>query len=213
MSSQQSRPSSPRGPIPLRSFGVDAPSRLTDVKMNDSDLVTLAIARCKEGDGSALHFLYLRYGEDVRRYVTSIVRDHHEAEDVTQSVFLKLMSVIHSYEPRGVPFAAWLLRVARNAALDSLRAKRALPSDDIRVKHEDQAYAAFEQRESLKYALARLPHEQREVLVLRYVAGLPPREIADLLHKTHSSIHGLQHRGRRALKAALEELEATPLTA
>jgi RNA polymerase sigma-70 factor (ECF subfamily) len=184
-----------------------------DPPQDDTELVTLAVARVKEGDRTALRFLYLRYGEDVRRYVNSIVRNYHDAEDVTQSVFLKLMSVIQAYQPRAVPFAAWLLRVARNAALDSLRAKRALPSDDIRIVDEGQDYAALEQRESLKRALARLPHEQREVLVLRYVAGLPPREIADLLHKTHSSIHGLQHRGRRALKAALEEMEATPVTA
>ena len=178
-----------------------------------SDLVDRAVARVKEGDTSGLHFLYVRYGEDVRRYVDSIVRDHHEAEDVTQSVFLKLMSAIKGYEPRGVPFAAWLLRVARNAAVDSLRAKRALPSGDIWIKDEGRDQIAFERRESLKAALALLPHEQREVLVLRYVSGLPPREIARVLQKTQSSVHGLQHRGRRALRAALEELDAAPLTA
>jgi len=184
-----------------------------DSERGDAELVARAVARIKEGDSSALHFLYVRYGEDVRRYVNSIVRDHHEAEDVTQSVFLKLMSAIKGYQPRGIPFAAWLLRVARNAAVDSLRARRALPSDDIRVTDGGRDQIAFERRESMKNALARLPHEQREVLVLRYMAGLPPREIADLLQKTHSSVHGLQHRGRRALKAALEELDAAPLTA
>ena len=253
MSSQPSRSSSLRGPVPLPSFGASARSAarrrtcanqtagpsgaggLTEVKMTreirhmnecdprdrdrddsergDAELVARAVARVKEGDSSALHFLYVRYGEDVRRYVNSIVRDHHEAEDVTQSVFLKLMSAIKGYQPRGVAFAAWLLRVARNAAVDSLRARRALPSDDIRVMDEGRDQIAFERRESLKNALARLPHEQREVLVLRYMAGLPPREIADVLQKTHSSVHGLQHRGRRALKAALEELDAAPLTA
>jgi RNA polymerase sigma-70 factor (ECF subfamily) len=235
MSSQQIGSSSPCNPIPLCNYGASARTGLAEVKMtrrirhmseceprhrsgydpcrDDAELVTRAIARVKEGDNSALHFLYLRYAEDVRRYVKSIVRNHHDAEDVTQSVFLKLVSVIRGYEPRGVPFAAWLLRVARNAALDSLRAKRAVPSDDVRVVDDGRDYRAFERRESLKHALARLPHEQREVLVLRYVAGLPPREIADLLHKTNSSVHGLQHRGRRALKAALEELEAMPLTA
>ena len=180
---------------------------------DDMELVSLAVARAKEGDGSALHFLYVRYGEDVRRYVKSILRDHHEAEDVTQGVFLKLMSAIHSYEPRAVPFAAWLLRVARNAAVDNLRARRAVPSGDIRLGEDPRGQIAFEHRETLKEALARLPHEQREVVVLRYVAGLPPREIAALLHKSHSSVHGLQHRGRRALKAALEDLGTTPLTA
>jgi RNA polymerase sigma-70 factor (ECF subfamily) len=184
-----------------------------DAARGGADLVGRAVARVKEGDTSALHFLYVRFSEDVRRYVKSIVRDHHEAEDVTQGVFLKLASAIKGYEPRGVPFAAWLLRVARNAALDHLRTKRAVPCDELRVVDEGRDQAAFEQRESLKAALARLPHEQREVLVLRYVAGMPPREIAELLQKTHSSIHGLQHRGRRALKAALEDLDAAPLTA
>jgi len=178
-----------------------------------SDLVDRAVVRVKEGDTSGLDFLYVRYGEDVRRYVESIVRDHHEAEDVTQSVFLKLMSVIKGYEPRGVPFAAWLLRVARNAALDNLRAKRALPSGDIWIKDEGRDEIAFERLESVKAALARLPHDQRQVLVLRYVSGLRPREIARVLQKTESSVHGLQHRGRRALKVALEELDAAPLTA
>jgi len=178
-----------------------------------SDLVDRAVVRVKEGDTSGLDFLYVRYGEDVRRYVESIVRDHHEAEDVTQSVFLKLMFVIKGYEPRGVPFAAWLLRVARNAALDNLRAKRALPSGDIWIKDEGRDEIAFERLESVKAALARLPHDQRQVLVLRYVSGLRPREIARVLQKTESSVHGLQHRGRRALKVALEELDAAPLTA
>jgi len=184
-----------------------------DPDRRGADLVERAVARVKEGDTSGLHFLYARYGEDVRRYVDSIVRDHHEAEDVTQSVFLKLMSAIKGYEPRGVPFAAWLLRVARNAALDNLRARRVTPVAEVHITDIGQDYTAFERRESLKTALAQLPHEQREVLVLRYVSGLPPREIARVLKKTQSSVHGLQHRGRRALKAALEELDAAPLTA
>jgi RNA polymerase sigma-70 factor, ECF subfamily len=184
-----------------------------EVPNGDTELVAFAIARTKEGERSALHFLYVRYSEDVHRYVESIVRDHHEAEDITQSLFVKLMSAIQGYQARNVPFAAWLLRVARNAALDSLRAKRALPSDEIRISDEGRHLIAFERCQSLKDALAQLPLEQREVLVLRYIAGLQPREIAEVLNKTESSIHGLHHRGRRALKAALEELGAKPLTA
>jgi RNA polymerase sigma-70 factor (ECF subfamily) len=179
----------------------------------DTEVVALAVARAKEGDSSALHFLYVRYADDVHRYVKSIVRDHHEAEDITQTLFLKLMSAIKSYQPRSVAFAAWLMRVARNAALDSLRAKRTIPSDQVRVADSGKEETAFERRQSLKEALTRVPHEQREVLVLRYVGGLPPREIARVLNKTESSIHGLHHRGRRALQEALKELDATPRTA
>jgi RNA polymerase sigma-70 factor (ECF subfamily) len=201
--------------IPLDPLINDIDSEIREcdeVPSGDTELVALAVARTKEGDSSALHFLYVRYSGDVHRYVKSIVRDHHEAEDITQSLFVKLMSAIQGYQPRKVPFAAWLLRVARNAALDSLRARRTLPSDEIRIRDEGQHQIAFERCQSLKEALAQLPHEQREVLVLRYIAGLPPREIAELLNKTESSIHGLHHRGRRALQAALEELGATPMT-
>jgi len=103
--------------------------------------------------------LYLRYRDDVRRYVSGIVGDYHEAEDVTQTVFLKLMTASDSYEPRGVPFSAWLLRVARNAAIDVLRARRALPTADVRAIDAGRDQAEFEQRESLGSALAGLPRD------------------------------------------------------
>ena len=69
---------------------------------------------------SALHFLYVRFADDVCAYVRSIVRDPHTAEDITQNVFTKLMKAIHKYERRDVPFAAWIIRVARNVALDHI---------------------------------------------------------------------------------------------
>ena len=66
----------------------------------------------------ALHFLYVRYADDVCGYVSSIVRDRHEAEDITQSLFAKLLTKIQKYEQREVPFSAWILRVARNTTLE-----------------------------------------------------------------------------------------------
>jgi RNA polymerase sigma-70 factor (ECF subfamily) len=161
----------------------------------------------------ALHFLYVRYADDVCGYVKSIVRDHHEAEDITQNVFAKLMTAILKYEQREVPFTAWILRVARNAALDHVRARRQLPVEEVRTSDEGHSQMGFERSQSLKEALEMLPTEQREVLILRHIAGLSPGEIADLLGKTEGSIHGIHHRGRGALKAALRELDASPVTA
>jgi RNA polymerase sigma-70 factor (ECF subfamily) len=66
----------------------------------------------------AIRFLYLRYKNNVYGYILSIVRDEYEAEDATQHVFLKLISVIQQYEPREAPFASWILRIARNVAVD-----------------------------------------------------------------------------------------------
>jgi RNA polymerase sigma-70 factor, ECF subfamily len=92
-----------------------------------SGLLATAIARAKEGDIGALHFIYVRYADDVYDFVNSIVRDHLAAEHVTQNVFAKLTQVIGKYEKPEVPFGTWILRVARNAALDHLRARRHEP--------------------------------------------------------------------------------------
>jgi RNA polymerase sigma-70 factor, ECF subfamily len=185
----------------------------SDAREAPDELVYEAVAHAKEGDMSAFHFLYVRFADDVCAYVRSIVRDPHTAEDITQIVFTKLMKAIHKYERRDVPFAAWIIRVARNVALDHIRASRQIPLAEVRTSDEGSEQVGFERALSLREALARLPVEQREVLVLRHVAGLSPGEIADRLGKTEASIHGLHHRGRTALKAELSELDAAPVTA
>ena len=178
----------------------------------NGELDRRAIAAAKRGHWDGIHYLYVQYADDVLAYVQSIVRDHHEAEDITQSVFAKLMTAIQRYEERSVPFAAWIIRVARNAALDRVRARRQIPVEEVRTTDLRDERLGFERRQCLKEALAALPEEQRKVLVLRHVAGLSPQEIAERLGKTESSVHGLHHRGRATLKAALIELEAAPVT-
>jgi RNA polymerase sigma-70 factor, ECF subfamily len=185
----------------------------SDARKAPDELVYEAVAAAKAGDMSALHFLYVRFADDVCAYVRSIVRDPHAAEDITQTVFAKLMKAIHRYERRNVPFAAWIIRVARNVALDHIRASRQIPLAEVRTSDEGGEQVGFERAQCLRDALQLLPHDQREVLILRHVAGLSPGEIAERLGKTEASIHGLHHRGRGALRAALRELEAAPVTA
>jgi RNA polymerase sigma-70 factor (ECF subfamily) len=72
--------------------------------------------------------------------------------------------------------------------------------------------ADLDRAETVRAALAALPEEQREVVVLRHVVGLTPGEIADRMGRTESAIHGLHHRGRRALQRELIQLESTPST-
>ena len=171
-----------------------------------------AIAAGKRGEWDGIQFLYVRYADDVLAYVQSIVHDHHAAEDVMQGVFVKLKTAIVKYEERSVPFAAWIMRVARNAALDHLRARRQIPVEEVRAPEPTNGEAAFERRQCLIDALAALPPEQRRVLCLRHMSGLSPPEIAERLGKTESAIHGLHHRGREALKATLVDLESVPQT-
>jgi RNA polymerase sigma-70 factor (ECF subfamily) len=174
-------------------------------------LVRQAVGRAKQGDAEGIHFLYVRFYDDVLRYVNSLVRDHHEAEDITQNVFAKLITAITKYEERAVPFTAWIMRVARNAALDHLRARRAVPTEEIRINERSEADSHLERGLDIREALEELPDDQREVLVLRHVMGLSPVEIAGTLEKTESSVHGLHHRGRRALQGALESRDAVPV--
>ena len=179
----------------------------------DSRLVQRAVKRAQAGDRDGLHFLYVRFAPDVQRYVASFVHDHHEAEDITQNVFAKLMTAIRKYEQREVPFAAWILRVARIAALDHLRGKRAIPTEEVRIADNGSSQTGLDRGRDLRQALDDLPADQREVLVLRHVVGLSPTEIASTLDKSESSIHGLHHRGRRTLQASLVSLGAGPMVA
>ncbi len=170
-----------------------------------------AIAAAKAGDAGALHYLYVRYADELRGYVTHIVGNRDDADDVVQDLFLKLTRKLRHYETQGVPFAGWLTRVARNAAIDHLRARRQIPMADVRADRpvEDPG----EGLRALRAALRSLPHEQRQVLVLRHVVGLSPGEIATRLQRTESSVHGLHHRGRGALRSALAEAGCAPVTA
>ena len=166
--------------------------------------------RAQAGDGDAVRVLYLRYKDNVYGYVLSFVRDHHEAEDITQHVFLKLVSVIHKYRAREVPFTSWLLRVARNVALDHMRQRRALPCDEVYDIGHESDQSADDLRRGLEQALGSLPEDQRKVIVLRQLVGLTPGEIAARMGRTEASIHGLHHRARRAVQRELMAIDCGP---
>jgi RNA polymerase sigma-70 factor, ECF subfamily len=84
----------------------------------DPQRVERAVTAVKAGDTSALHYLYVRYAGDVCSYVRSIVREHGDPEDLTQTVFMKLPRAIARYDSCGLPFERWLLRLARDSALE-----------------------------------------------------------------------------------------------
>lgn len=174
--------------------------------------VRLAIARAKEGDRDAVRFLYVRYSNNVYGYIRSIIRDEREAEDLTQHVFLKLVTVIVKYDDRGVPFSGWLLRLARNVALDYLRRRQPIPTEEVFAADSQVDDGARDRARDFHTALASLPDEQREVVIMRHVIGLSPGEIAEQLGRSESSIHGLHHRGRRALQEELRRLGSAPST-
>jgi RNA polymerase sigma-70 factor, ECF subfamily len=171
-----------------------------------------AIARVVEdGDREALRDLYLRYSGLVYRHVRAVIRDEHEAQDITQLVFLKLIAALRGYDPGHGPFRPWLLRVARNLAIDEIRRRRAVPAGQLPDGPSDETSRL--RATALYDALAALSADQREVLVLRQMVGLLPAEIAERMDRTEGSVHALHHRARAAMRASLVSLEAAPSTA
>jgi RNA polymerase sigma-70 factor, ECF subfamily len=189
-------------PVPVRG-GVE----------RDDDVTRRATAWARNGDRTAAEYCYIRFAGDVQRYVQSIVHEPHDAEDVTHNVFVKLFACMERYDEDRAPFSAWLLRIARNAALDHLRHSRAVPSDELVRRRSAAAGQDPDMSATLRDAFETLPAEQRLVIFLRHVLGLSPDEIARELGRTQASVNGLQHRGRGALRAALRRAEMTPATA
>jgi RNA polymerase sigma-70 factor (ECF subfamily) len=166
------------------------------------------VRAAKNGDREAMRELYVRHAARVHAYVARIVWDEHEAEDVTQQVFAKLLTELGRYRPRKAPFEAWMLRVAHNVAVDHLRRARAVPCEHVREPDARVDESADEARASLQTALAALPAAQRDVLLLTHLVGLSPVEIAAHMGRSVRSVHGLHYRGRAAARTALEGLRA-----
>jgi RNA polymerase sigma-70 factor (ECF subfamily) len=181
-------------------------------------LTRRAVKRASDGDGEAIGELYDRYAGRVYGHVRRMMRDHHDAEDVTQLVFLKLTWNLDRYDERSGDFCAWLLRVARNLAIDELRRRRPVLLAEVyasgsRPSAEDGSDEATALRAgALREALAELSADQREVIVLRQFMGLRPREIADRMERSEGSVHALYHRGRVAMRASLANAESAPAT-
>jgi RNA polymerase sigma-70 factor, ECF subfamily len=174
--------------------------------------VRRTVLAARSGDADAMRDLYERHAARVHAYVLRILGDHHDADDVTQQVFAKLMTELDRYRPGEARFMAWILRVAHNAAIDHVRRARAVPCERIYDADACEDGSAGDTRRSLQAALASLPQAQRDVLLLTHVVGLSPLEIAAHLGRSVRSIHGLHYRGRAAARLALNELDSAPAT-
>jgi RNA polymerase sigma-70 factor, ECF subfamily len=176
----------------------------------DDAALERVVERAKNGDAEAFGELFDRFHVPVYRYIASRVARPSDAEDLTQTVFVKALEALPRYEPRGVPFGGWLFRLARNTVIDFARTRRdhvgfeALlerPADD----GAPDALAALRQDiAEVRTALARLTEEQRETISLRFFAGLSAREAAIAMGKQEGTIRGLQFRAIATLRRHLQ---------
>jgi RNA polymerase sigma-70 factor, ECF subfamily len=171
-----------------------------------------AIGRARRGDRDALSYVYRQYAPGVFAYVRRMLRNDYDAQDVTQQVFVKLATSLDKYDPQRADFSAWVLRMAHNAAVDHLRKHRlTLLTDPVEVPPEVDEPDPDNGR-SLREAFGALSGAQRDVLLLREVVGLTPREVAKRLGKTQAAVNTCHHRARLAAVRSLISLESTPAT-
>jgi RNA polymerase sigma-70 factor (ECF subfamily) len=138
----------------------------------------------------------------VYAYIARCVRNRHEAEDLTSEVFHHALAGLPRFEWRGVPFAAWLFKIAANAIIDrSNRLAKELeipPSPDVQAKEADSE--EIEQRALLFQLVDLLPADQRRVIVMRFADEKSIREIANELGRTEGAVKQLQFRGVQNLR-------------
>ena len=161
-----------------------------------------ALVAAAQADPAAFGILYRRYLPQLYRYLRSRLLTDEEAADLAQQVFLKVLEALPTYQPRGAPFAAWLFRIARNALIDTQRRQRhAVPLQDIPEAQLPEATAS--QHDELSHfdtLIEPLDASQREMLVLRFVVGLPTREIAAVVGKSDGAVRMQLSRSLRTLK-------------
>lgn len=170
------------------------------------------VERAQQGDGGAFGDLYERFHPEIYRYLLRHLDGRREtAEDLTEEVFLKVFERLARYQFRGLPFSAWLYRIARNHLIDHLRArpKQAVGSielgPEIPVRRAEAALNRSLDRQELTYALGRLTSDQRQVVMLRFLDGLSTQETALAIGKSEDAVKKLQARGLVQLRRILEE--------
>ncbi|NPA30574.1 MAG: sigma-70 family RNA polymerase sigma factor [Chloroflexi bacterium] len=173
------------------------------------------LARAIQGDREAFGELYRRYVQRIYNYIYYRVGNPHDAEDLTARVFYRVLRNIHRYEDRGLPFSAYLYRIAHNVVANWHRdnQRRAeIPLDALWSLQDDSPAPEVtllrnEEYERLLTVIRRLPPDRQQLLILKFVERLSNAEIGQIMGRTEGAIKSLYHRTLLALRRELERLE------
>ena len=182
--------------------------------IDDAELIKRAQNRQDDpaAGAEAVGELYDRYHESVFRYIWSRVSDQQLAEDLTGEVFTRMVINLPKYRQTGRPFLAWLFSIARNQVVDNHRktiSRGQIPLDsakNISAGENDPAQIVEEQVfiEQVRDVLQMLKPVKQDVIILRFIVGMPLKDVAASLGKTISSVKVTQHRALKELRAILE---------
>jgi RNA polymerase sigma-70 factor (ECF subfamily) len=177
---------------------------------SEGALVTASI----NGDAEAFEALYLRYMNPIYRYFYFRVGDALQAEDMTEEVFVKAWEALPRYKHKQQPFYGWLYRIAHNLLVDFYRKRNPLPLSEnmLALQRDKKELPEGELRrkqeiEQLVWAVQQLSDIEQQVVLLRFVEGLPHREIASIIGKSLVASRVIQHRAIKALRTILANEE------
>jgi len=184
--------------------------RRSAVAETDDDALIISAAT---GDREAFGRLYERYAVRVLRHAYFLTSDPVLAEDITAQAFLKALEAIPRYESRGVPFVAWLLRITCNLVINHKKSHKngghsqlpdTLESPDSNASPENSAELKLD-GERVWREVKKLPSEQRQVIVMRFIDDLGYPDIAGVLGKSVGAVRVIQFRALASLRHMMED--------
>ncbi|MEK7159798.1 MAG: RNA polymerase sigma factor [Patescibacteria group bacterium] len=187
-------------------------SRIDNNEIDAKELMMLA----KDGDSEAFGLLYNKYFVPVFRYIYLRLKSKEEAEDLAQTVFIRVYKSLPRWRDQGKEPLAYFFTIARNAIIDYWRKKKDWKLDDNEederndgpvVNNEHERIAdRCDNAELVKNALSQLDDVRREVIVLRFMEGFSNKEIAELLGKSEEAIRQIQCRALKFLRDKFKDL-------
>jgi len=164
------------------------------------------VSRAQTRDSAAFAELYDLHYRRVYTYVYYRVSNQELAEDLAADVFVRGWQAIGSFDYRGVPLAAWLLRIARNRVIDHFRRSGSRETVELEEHQPDTAIDPVSEvenrllQEDLARLLKHLTADQRDVIILKFFEGMSNAEVSQILSKPEGAIKSLQHRGLAAMR-------------
>ncbi|HEX9675847.1 MAG TPA: sigma-70 family RNA polymerase sigma factor [Anaerolineales bacterium] len=183
--------------------------------MSGSGPDEMSLVQQAASDAEAFGELYSRHVKRIYNYIYYRTGDYQDAEDLTARVFQRALGHVGSFQNQGVPFSAWLYRIAHNLVANwhRDRSRRPIvPLDDHVVEsgsgsHPESLAVAMEENQMLLAAVRRLSADRQELLILKFVERLPNAEIGEIMGRTEGAIKSLYHRTLNALREEVQKAE------
>lgn len=181
-----------------------------------TDVPDLELVRRAAGEPEAFGLLYERHVRRIYNYIYYRTGDHHDAEDLTARVFQRALRHVGAFQDMGVPFSAWLYRIAHNLVANWHRDRSrrpVVPLEDHTVltpgsQHPESLAMAREVGEDLLELIRRLPEERQQLLILKFAERLSNAEIGQIMGRTEGAIKSLYHRTLGSLREEVERMQA-----